>query len=131
MNELAIFFSLTFSYQLWYQLQLHYSMKLVCLAELLRQRLLRNYFQLQLQSAMSLCLLVHQTSLDKESNRIRRKSILTVDDERDILDIIKHSLQREEFKVCTFIDPFAALAHVNSDSKHYHHIVLSISGCQA
>jgi DNA-binding NtrC family response regulator len=55
----------------------------------------------------------------------RNKSILAVDDERDILDIIKHSLQREEFKVCTFTDPFAALAHFNSDSKHYHHIVLS------
>ena len=39
--------------------------------------------------------------------------------------MIKHSLQREEFKVCTFTSPFAALVHFNSDSKDYHHIVLS------
>jgi DNA-binding NtrC family response regulator len=54
------------------------------------------------------------------------KSILAVDDESAIVDIIKQSLQRQEFKVCTFTDPFNALAHFNSDSKEdYHHIVLS------
>jgi two-component system OmpR family response regulator len=54
------------------------------------------------------------------------KSILAVDDESAIVDIIKQSLQRQEFKVCTFTDPFKALAHFNSDSKEdYHHIVLS------
>jgi CheY-like chemotaxis protein len=58
------------------------------------------------------------------SNR-RNKSILVVGDESGILDIIKHSLQNQEFKLCAFTDPFAALAHFNSDSKDYHHIVLS------
>ena len=53
------------------------------------------------------------------------KSILAVDDENTIVDMIKQSLQRQEFKVCTFTDPFKALAHFNSDSKDYHHIVLS------
>jgi DNA-binding NtrC family response regulator len=54
------------------------------------------------------------------------KSILAVDDENSIIDIIKQSLQRQEFKVCAFIDPFKALAHFNSDSKEdYHHIALS------
>jgi DNA-binding NtrC family response regulator len=55
------------------------------------------------------------------------KSILAVDDENAIVDIIKKSLQRQEFKVCTFTDPFKALAHFNSESKEedYHHIVLS------
>jgi DNA-binding NtrC family response regulator len=54
------------------------------------------------------------------------KSILAVDDESAIVDIIKQSLQRQEFKVCTFTDPFNALAHFNSASKEdYHHIVLS------
>ena len=43
-----------------------------------------------------------------------------------IVDIIKQSLRRQEFKVCTFTDPFAALAHFSSGSKEdYHHIVLS------
>ena|SRR5919199_2175403 len=55
----------------------------------------------------------------------RNKSILVVDDERDILDMIEHSLQRQKLKVCTFTDAFAALAHFNSDYKDHHHIVLS------
>jgi response regulator RpfG family c-di-GMP phosphodiesterase len=55
----------------------------------------------------------------------RNKSILAVDDEGDIVDIIKQSLQRQQFKVCVFTDPFKALAHFNSDSQDYHHIVLS------
>ena len=45
------------------------------------------------------------------------KSILAVDDENAIVDIIRQSLQRQEFKVCIFTDPFKALAHFNSDSK--------------
>jgi DNA-binding NtrC family response regulator len=53
------------------------------------------------------------------------KSILAVDDQSAIIGIIKQSLQIQEFKVCAFTDPFAALAHFNSDSKDYHHIVLS------
>jgi CheY-like chemotaxis protein len=54
------------------------------------------------------------------------KSILAVDDESAIVDIIKQSLQGQDFKVCTFTDPFKALAHFNSASKEdYHHVVLS------
>jgi DNA-binding NtrC family response regulator len=54
------------------------------------------------------------------------KSILAVDDESDILDLIKQSLQRQEFKVCIFTDPFKALSHFNSDCKEdYHDKVLS------
>jgi DNA-binding NtrC family response regulator len=55
----------------------------------------------------------------------RNKSVLAVDDESTILDIIKKSLQKQELKVCTFTDPLAALTHFNSDIKDYHHIVLS------
>jgi DNA-binding NtrC family response regulator len=65
------------------------------------------------------------TSSAYTTNR-NNKSILAVDDENAIIDIIKQSLQRQEFKVCTFADPFKALAHFNSASKEdYHHIVLS------
>ena len=65
------------------------------------------------------------TSSASTTNR-NNKSILAVDDENAIVDIIKQSLQRQEFKVCTFTDPFAALAHFSSDStEDYHHIVLS------
>jgi DNA-binding NtrC family response regulator len=51
--------------------------------------------------------MLDMTSSSNRSN----KSILAVDDESDILDIIKQSLQRQEFKVCTFTDPFKALSH--------------------
>ena len=65
------------------------------------------------------------TSSASTTNR-NNKSILAVDDENAIVDIIKQSLQRQEFKVCTFTDPFKALAHFNSTSKEdYHDIVLS------
>ncbi len=65
------------------------------------------------------------TSSASTTNR-NNKSILAVDDENAIVDIIKQSLQKQEFKVCTFTDPFKALAHFNSASKEdYHHIVLS------
>ena len=65
------------------------------------------------------------SSFSSTTNR-NNKSILAVDDENAIVDIIKQSLQRQEFKVCTFTDPFAALAHFSSDStEDYHHIVLS------
>ncbi len=65
------------------------------------------------------------TSSASITNRTN-KSILAVDDEDAIVDIIKQSLQRQEFKVCAFTDPFKALAHFNSAFKEdYHHIVLS------
>ena len=60
------------------------------------------------------------------STNRNNKSILAVDDESAIVDIIKQSLQRQKFKVCAFTDPFKALAHFNSASKEdYHHIILS------
>ena len=66
------------------------------------------------------------TSSSFSTTNRNNKSILAVDDENAIIDIIKQSLQRQEFKVCTFTDPFAALAHFSSDStEDYHHIVLS------
>jgi DNA-binding NtrC family response regulator len=64
------------------------------------------------------------SSTTTTTNR-NNKSILAVDDENAIVDIIKQSLQRQEFKVCIFTDPFAALAHFKSDYEDYHHIVLS------
>ena len=52
------------------------------------------------------------------------RSILVVDDEYDILDIIRQCLQLDGFKVCTFADPLAALEHFYSNSKD-HNIVIS------
>jgi len=53
------------------------------------------------------------------------KSIVVVDDERDIVNQIKRSLEAMDgLKVYTFTDPFAALEHFNSSCKD-HHIVIS------
>jgi CheY-like chemotaxis protein len=53
------------------------------------------------------------------------KSILVVDDERDIANQIKRSLEAVDgFKACTFTDPFAALEHFNLGWED-HQIVIS------
>jgi DNA-binding NtrC family response regulator len=53
------------------------------------------------------------------------KSIVVVDEERDIVNQIKRSLEAiDGLKVCTFTDPFAALEHFNSGCKD-HQIVIS------
>jgi DNA-binding NtrC family response regulator len=53
------------------------------------------------------------------------KSIVVVDDERDIVNQIKRSLEAMGgLKVYTFTDPFAALEHFSSGCKD-HHIVIS------
>jgi DNA-binding NtrC family response regulator len=52
-------------------------------------------------------------------------SILVVDDEYDIVNLIKRSLEIEGLRVCSFTDPFVALDHFNSDPKDQHSIVIS------
>ena len=53
------------------------------------------------------------------------KSIVVVDDERDIVNQIKRSLEAVDgFKVYTFTDPFAALEHFNLGCED-HQIVIS------
>jgi CheY-like chemotaxis protein len=47
------------------------------------------------------------------------KSILAVDYEWDIVNLIKHILETNEVKVCTFTDALAALEHFKSNSRYY------------
>src|SRR5919197_1460727 len=47
------------------------------------------------------------------------KSILAVDDEYDIVNLIKQTLEVNGFKVCTFTDALAALEHFKSNSRYY------------
>jgi CheY-like chemotaxis protein len=50
------------------------------------------------------------------------ESILLVDDEYDIVNLIGRSLQKDGRKrVCAFTDAIAALEHFNSNTKHDHH----------
>jgi two-component SAPR family response regulator len=54
------------------------------------------------------------------------KSIVVVDDERDIVNQIKRSLEAMDgLKVYTFTDPFAALEHLNSGCEDHHDLVIS------
>ena len=52
-------------------------------------------------------------------------SILTVDDEYDIVTLIKWSLEMDGQRVCTFTDAFAALDHFSSQFEDHHSIVIS------
>jgi len=53
------------------------------------------------------------------------KSIVVVDDERDIVNQIERSLQAMDGLVYTFTDPFAALDHFNSGCEDHHDLVIS------
>jgi DNA-binding NtrC family response regulator len=59
------------------------------------------------------------------SNR-SSKSILAVDDEYDIVNLIRDSLQRHRFKVCIFTESSAALEHFISHSKDYDIVISDI-----
>jgi CheY-like chemotaxis protein len=47
------------------------------------------------------------------------KSILAVDDELDIVNLMKQSLDMSGFKVRTFTNALAALEHFKSNSRYY------------
>ena len=49
----------------------------------------------------------------------RSKSILLLDDEVDIVSIIKHSLQAQGLNVYSFTHPLLALEHFQLNSKNY------------
>jgi DNA-binding NtrC family response regulator len=52
-------------------------------------------------------------------------SVLAVDDEYDIINLIKQSLEQVGQRVCPVTDALSALNHVNADSKDYHGLVIS------
>jgi CheY-like chemotaxis protein len=59
-------------------------------------------------------------------NHNSKTSILAVDDEYDIVNLIKQSLERDgQHRVCAFIDVLEALNHFKLDSKDHHDIVIS------
>ncbi len=62
---------------------------------------------------------------DSNSNGNGKTSILTVDDEYDIVALIKRSLEMDGQRVCTFTDAFAALDHFSSQFEDHHSIDIS------
>jgi DNA-binding NtrC family response regulator len=61
-------------------------------------------------------------SITNDDNNI---SILIVDDEYDIVNLIKRSLEVNGRRVCAFTDAFVAVNHFNSDVRDHHSIVIS------
>ncbi len=50
---------------------------------------------------------------------------MIVDDECDIVNVMRQSLEHDGFKVCTFTKATSALEHFSSGSLHqYHHAVV-------
>jgi DNA-binding NtrC family response regulator len=54
------------------------------------------------------------------------KSILVVDDEFDIVNIIKQVLQKQGFTTYAFTDPLLALEHLKSNSKSYGLVLVDV-----
>ncbi len=54
------------------------------------------------------------------------KSILVVDDEFDIVNIIKHILQKQGFTTYAFTDPLLALEHLKTNSKSYGLVLVDV-----
>jgi len=59
------------------------------------------------------------------TNDDNNSSILIVDDEYDIVNLIKRSLEVNGRRVCAFTDAFVAVNHFNSDVRDHHSIVIS------
>src|SRR5919197_4567633 len=61
------------------------------------------------------------------NNSSRKKSILVLDDESDIVNLVRDSLHLDGFKkVCTFTDPIAALEQFKTNSKDYDIVISDI-----
>jgi DNA-binding response OmpR family regulator len=52
-----------------------------------------------------------------------RNSILVLDDEYDIVNIIKEALERENYSVIGFTEPLMALEHFNINYVSYHLVI--------
>jgi DNA-binding NtrC family response regulator len=70
-----------------------------------------------------LCWSLNQSSPKNDDNY---NSVLVVDDEYDIVNLTKQSLDANGQTVCGFVDASSALDHFNSEPRdHYHSIVIS------
>jgi DNA-binding NtrC family response regulator len=55
------------------------------------------------------------------------KHILVVNDEYDIIDVIRFCLRMYGYKACTFTDPLLALDHFKSNSKNHYMVISDIT----
>ena len=68
---------------------------------------------------------MNRGNIDAKNHNNGSTSVLAVDDEYDIVNLIKQSLQVNGNKVCAYTDANIALDHFNSDPKDRHDIVIS------
>ena len=66
----------------------------------------------------------HDNNNNNKSHISDPISILLVDDEIDILSVIRRQLQEYDFNICSFTKPIIALEHYKTSS-YTHHIVIS------
>jgi DNA-binding response OmpR family regulator len=52
------------------------------------------------------------------------KNILVLDDELEIVSLIKHFLQRQRYRVFGFTDPMLAIEHFMLNSRNYFLVVV-------
>jgi CheY-like chemotaxis protein len=70
-------------------------------------------------------MLVNNTNTNSNyNNSTNSYSILLIDDEVDILSVIKRPLQEYGFDICSFTKPAIALEHYKTNS-NTHHLVIS------
>ena len=65
---------------------------------------------------------LNQNSTTNDDNN---SSILVVDDEYDIVNLIKRSLEVNGRRACVFTDASLAVNHFNSDVRDHHSLVIS------
>jgi DNA-binding NtrC family response regulator len=69
---------------------------------------------------------IHDLNHNNNNNNNNKITILAVDDEFDIVRIIKLSLKRYGFDVFAFTDPYMALEHFKINSKDYDLVISDI-----
>ena len=52
---------------------------------------------------------------------------MIVDDEQDVIDLIRFCLRMYDYNVCTFTNPSIALEHFKSNPKNHHMVIYDIS----
>ena len=63
---------------------------------------------------------------DTDNNDNNHKFILALDDEFEMVTLIKQALQKYGFNIFAFTDPFIALEHFNLNAKDYSIVISDI-----
>src|SRR2546423_4736335 len=88
----------------------------------------QGFYEPSSQSIQKLQSTIEELELsNKQSELANAQSILALDDEFDIVTIVKQSLQKLGFTIRTFTDPIVALEHFKSNFQDYRMVISDIS----